>query len=162
MPWTPFHIGPALLLGVLLFAYVDIFAIAVGSVFMDLEPLAVRILHLDYPAHGFFHTLLGVTLAGILVALLVQAFNKRFGDWVHENTEIPLKTGCKPVFAGVLIGAYSHVLLDSVLYSEMAPFYPSSWDPLLGLMTPLNTYFFCLLCMFLVPVVYIIGKYLKR
>ncbi|MFW9956308.1 MAG: hypothetical protein ACFFD3_17330 [Candidatus Thorarchaeota archaeon] len=41
MPFTPYHFGPALLIGVVLLPVVDLSTIIVASVVLDLEPLAV-------------------------------------------------------------------------------------------------------------------------
>ena len=59
MPFTPFHLGPALFLGLLLFRLVDLPTFLAANVILDLEPLAVLLLDLDYPLHGLFHSFLG-------------------------------------------------------------------------------------------------------
>ena len=38
------------------------------------------------------------------------------------------------IISASLIGTYSHVLLDSFLYSEMNPFFPLLGNPFLGLL----------------------------
>ena len=38
MPFTPFHLGPGLLLGLLLLSYVDLPTFLLASVIVDVEP----------------------------------------------------------------------------------------------------------------------------
>jgi membrane-bound metal-dependent hydrolase YbcI (DUF457 family) len=43
-----------------------------------------------------------------------------------------------------VIGTYSHVLLDSLLYTEMNPFFPLLGNPFVGLLTGGFVYSLCL------------------
>jgi len=68
MPFTPFHLGPGLLFGLLLLGYIDFPTFLVASVIVDVEPFLVLTLNLNYPLHGFLHSFLGGTLLAFLVA----------------------------------------------------------------------------------------------
>jgi len=39
MPFTPFHLGPALLLGLMLSKYIDLATFLFANILVDLEPL---------------------------------------------------------------------------------------------------------------------------
>jgi len=74
MPFTPYHFGPGLLVGVLLFPFIDLSTVIAASVILDLEPLSVLLLDLPLPLHGFFHTYLGATIVAFLLAIAIWPF----------------------------------------------------------------------------------------
>ena len=78
VPFTPFHLGPGLLFGLLLFSYVDLPTFLVASVAVDIEPLLVLSLNLRYPLHGYLHTFLGRTIVAFLLAF---AMNRMRDYW---------------------------------------------------------------------------------
>ena len=153
MPFTPYHFGPAFLIGVLAFPALDIAALMISSVVLDLEPLAVLMFGLPGPLHGNLHTFLGATIVAVLIACVI---------WVIRTPLQKLLSlfalSHEPTFNGVLIasviGTYSHVLLDSFLYAEMNPFFPLLGNPLLGLIEEAAVYQFCVYCMIFGLVVY--------
>ena len=65
MPLTPFHLGPALFLGLIFFRFVNLPSFLAANVVVDLEPFFVLLFGLDYPLHGFFHSFLGGSLAAL-------------------------------------------------------------------------------------------------
>jgi hypothetical protein len=69
MPFTPYHFGPAVLVGVLLFPFVDLTTVMVASVIVDLESLAVILFDLPMPLHSFFHTYLGATIVAVVLSI---------------------------------------------------------------------------------------------
>ena len=72
MPFTPFHWGPGLLFGLLLLGYMDLPTLFVSSVIVDVEPLLVLTLNLQYPLHGYLHTFLGGTILAFVLALAMS------------------------------------------------------------------------------------------
>jgi membrane-bound metal-dependent hydrolase YbcI (DUF457 family) len=123
MPFTPYHFGPGLFLGVVLFSFLDFSTIMIASVILDIEPLVVIMFHLPYAAHGFFHTYLGATFVACLLSLVIYPFRQ------HLNTLVSFfglhqESSFRHIFSASIVGTYSHVFLDSLLYPEMNPFYP--------------------------------------
>jgi membrane-bound metal-dependent hydrolase YbcI (DUF457 family) len=121
---------------------------------VDLEPLAFLIL--DLPVlHLFFHTFLGATIMATLVAvgffLLRGVFEKIMGFFLLPQTASPVK-----ITVAAFIGAYSHIILDGFLYSEMQPFWPILGNPFLGLVSTYSVYLFCVVCFIIAIPVYII------
>ncbi|MCX8170580.1 MAG: hypothetical protein N3E47_01215 [Candidatus Bathyarchaeota archaeon] len=55
MPFTLFHLGPALGLGLPLRRRLHVPTLVLANVIVDLEPFFVLFLGLDYPLHGYFH-----------------------------------------------------------------------------------------------------------
>ena len=154
MPFTPFHLGPSLLIGLIFFPYLFIPSVLLGSIIVDLEPLTFLIL--DLPVlHLFFHTFLGATIMAILVAigfyLLRGPFEKIMALFLIPQTASPAK-----ITVAAFIGAYSHIILDGFLYPEMQPFWPILGNPLLGLASSSSVYLFCVLCFVIAIPVYII------
>lgn len=131
MPFTPYHFGPGLLLGIVLFPFLDFSTVMVACVVLDIEPLAVIIFNLPFAAHGFFHTYLAATIVASALSLAIYPFRKYLNLLVslfglHQGSSF------RHIFPASIIGTYSHVLLDSFLYPEMNPFYPLIGNPFLG------------------------------
>ena len=131
MPLTPFHLGPGLLLGLLLFSYVDLPTFLVASVVIDIEPFLVLSLNLDYPVHGYLHTLLGGTIVALLLALAMRRVRGTLSP-LMSFLKLEQKTSFKSIVLASVFGIYLHILLDSPLYSDIRPFYPIESNPLLG------------------------------
>ena len=74
MPFTPFHFGPSALIGLPLKRWIDIPVFVLANVVIDFEPLAVMVFRLDYPLHGYFHTLLIGGVLGLLWGLAAYPF----------------------------------------------------------------------------------------
>lgn len=141
MPFTPFHLGPALLLGRLFGLNLPVALVA--SILPDLEALylllsnigdsLLRIPFSEVPKvealynllsnvgdhHGFFHSYLGATTISLAISLV----------WRKEN-----------VFASALVGTYSHVFLDSIHHLDVEPFWPAATNPFLGMLGSSEVY----------------------
>ncbi len=118
MPFTPFHLGPALFFGLLFFRYVNPATFLIASVVVDVEPFFVLFLGLDYPLHGFFHSLPGGSIVAVILSFLMVFVLK-------PGQNISTKSIWLASFAGICL----HILLDSTLYTDIKPFYPSSFNP---------------------------------
>jgi len=159
MPFTPFHFGPALLLGLILFGVVDLPALLIASVIPDIEPFYVMYFDVSgYPLHGFFHSYLGASILAFLVTALVYPLRGLFGK-VMAFFRIPQKTSLKKILFTSFVGVYSHVFLDSFLYREMAPLYPLQGNSFINILVPYQysvIYGFCSLSFILGIIVYLV------
>ena len=130
MPFTPFHLGPALALGALLRRRLHLPTLLLASVLVDVEPLLVLLLDLAYPLHGYLHTFLGSLALGLLVGYTMYILERKLAPRLRPPS---LERGCAGkrsfLIAGVA-GTWLHVLLDSPLYSDIKPFYPAAANPL--------------------------------
>ena len=156
MPLTPFHFGPGLLIGLLLFSYLDFSTFLVASIIIDVEPILVIIFDLDYPLHGFFHSFLG----GTLIALLLAAVMIRVRDFVSPLLSffrLEQKSSVKNILLASLSGIYIHILLDSHMHLDIHPFYPFDFNPFLGssILPGLSVNMFCVWCFIGAAVVYL-------
>jgi membrane-bound metal-dependent hydrolase YbcI (DUF457 family) len=159
MPFTPFHIGPALLLGLAFSQFFDLPALLIASVIPDLEPLYVMHFNISgYPLHGFFHSYLGASILALFVAAIFYPLRGLFGK-VMTFFRIPRKTSLKKILLTSFVGVYSHVFLDSFLYGEMMPFYPLQGNPFINILVHYQysiIYGFCSLSFLLGIIAYLI------
>ncbi len=145
MPFTPFHLGPALALGLPLRRYIHVPTFIVGNVIVDVEGLLVVAFRLDYPLHGYLHTFLFAAAVGLILGLAMFKLEKPLQPFYRKiqletNRTLKLKSF---LFAGAL-GAVLHVGLDAFLYSEMTPLFPYTVNPLLGFnVSSLEVYLVC-------------------
>jgi len=131
MPFTPFHLGPGLALGLPLRRHLHAPTFLLANIIVDIEPFLVLILGLRYPLHGYLHTFLLAVPAGILLGYLMFLLEKVLQPlykmlMLEKNDGLCLK---RFLIAGGL-GTGLHVLFDAPLYSDMRPFYPSTANPL--------------------------------
>ncbi|TXT57046.1 MAG: conserved membrane protein of unknown function [Candidatus Thorarchaeota archaeon] len=145
MPFTPYHFGPALLLGMVFLPFTSLFALLIGSVIIDLEPLIVLFFNLSLPLHGFFHSYLGATIAALLLSP-TMIFLKKHLSFIFEIFRIKDSSSRLSIIVSCFIGTYSHVFLDSFLYIEMSPLIPLLGNPFVGLTNPLFVYGVCVIC----------------
>jgi hypothetical protein len=144
MPFTPFHLGPALGFGLPLRKYLHVPTFLVANILVDVEPFLVLSLGLDYPLHGYLHTfivafILGLAL-GYAMFLLERISRSLYKTLLLESNATPkLKSF---IVAGAL-GTMLHVLLDSPLYEDIRPFYPLLANPLYHSASSSEVYIFC-------------------
>jgi len=145
MPFTPFHLGPALLFGLLLFRYLDLPTFLVSNIIIDIEPFIILTRGLPVPLHGPFHSYtLGVLVAlgTVLGMMLVKPITRPLMTLFRLRQE----SSVKGMFMAALLGVYFHVTLDAFLYPEMRLFYPLQLNPLLDLFSLYSVYLFCIVC----------------
>jgi len=133
MPFTPYHLGPGLLVKSIMPRRWFSFAVfAVSQALIDLEPLALHIVG-QANRHRFFHSFLGATIVAAVAVII--------GRWIYSPLVRrlmrsynflprtgPLEVGPVGLGAAVFsafVGAYSHVIIDGLIYFKMQPFYPA-------------------------------------
>ncbi len=139
MPFTPFHIGPAIFFGTVL--SMNIPTVIVSRIILDIEPLLVVILGLNHPLHGFFHTFLGSSFIAISLSIFMKRILK------NERTN--------KILSSSFLGVYSHIIFDSPLYSDIKPFYPLNFNPLYGIISVGNVYNLCIFLFIIGSILYI-------
>jgi len=130
MPFTPFHLGPGLGLGLPLRKYLHVPTFLLASVIVDVEPFLVLLLGLRYPLHGYVHTFLAAISIGLVLGyamfLLENFLQPLYKTFLLETgNSLSLKSF---LVAGGL-GTGLHVLLDAPLYADITPFYPIVTNP---------------------------------
>jgi len=142
VPFTPFHMGPGLLVKALLQGSFSLMVFGWAQIIMDIQPLVV-LLTGEGNLHGFSHTYFGATLIGIGSALTGKYAAELGLRIIGQARNLPISW---PVaFISALIGSLSHVLLDSVMHADVEPFSPFMLNnPLLGFLTVEALHKFCL------------------
>jgi len=157
MPFTPFHFGPAACVALPLHRKVDVPAFILVNIAVDMEPLLVLLFDLDYPLHGYAHTLPGAAIVGLVsgwVCYRLRAQFERGMSYIRLNyrAELPIA-----LFSGVA-GAWMHVILDAFLYDDIRLFYPLAGNPLLGLISISKMYLLCGLALLPAAVLYFVFR----
>jgi len=162
MPLTPFHLGPALLVGLVLFSFLDFPTFIIANVILDIEPILVLFLNLNYPLHGFFHSFLGGTIIALLLAAVMSKIGKYFSPLLSAF-KLEQKTSFKNILAASLSGIYIHILLDSRMHADIQPFYPLTVNPLLdtSLSSTIGIYMLCIWSFIVGIAVYAIKLFLS-
>jgi hypothetical protein len=142
VPFTPFHMGPGLLVKALLQGSFSLMVFGWAQIIMDIQPLVV-LLTGEGHLHGFSHTYIGATLIGIGSALTGK-YAAEFGlRFLGQVRHLPISWPVAIISA--LIGSFSHVLLDSIMHSDVEPFAPFTLhNPILGFLSVEVLHKFCL------------------
>jgi len=163
MPFTPFHLGPGLLFGLLLLSYVDLPTFLVASVIVDIEPFLVLTLDLNYPLHGFLHSFLGGTLLAFIIAAAMSNVRSALSP-LMSFLKLEQKLSFRSVLSAALFSVYHHIFLDSPLYSDIRPFFPFDFNPLLShsMFISFDIYTLCVLSFIGGAVIYAIRLVFRR
>ena len=134
MPFTPFHLGPALFFGLLLTRYLHFRTFLIANLIVDIEPFLVLLLGLNYPLHGFFHSFVGGSLMAIFLTISMRKLDRE-------------RSSSKCIWSASLSGIYLHILFDSPLYTDIRPFYPYDYNPFYnnGVIAGFDIYLLCVL-----------------
>lgn len=123
MPFTPFHMGPGILIKSLLQGSFSLMVFGWTQILMDVQPLVVLITGEGH-LHGFSHTYVGASLIAIGAAIS----GKYLADFSLSYLQIPEAIGSRVAWGIALlsafIGSFSHVLLDSIMHADVQPFFP--------------------------------------
>jgi len=150
MPFTPLHLGPALLVGMILYSYLDFPTLVLASVIVDLEPLTILVFGLNrsssmgLPIHWFFHSFLGGSLAALVTSLIMLRTEELLTP-IHVIVGLKRDVRRGNVLLAAFTGVYLHIVLDSILYTDIMPLFPLSINPFLGGMSEaFGVWWFCI------------------
>ncbi|ROH86285.1 hypothetical protein ED236_07565 [Pseudomethylobacillus aquaticus] len=138
MPITPFHFGPGALLHAVAPKHVSFISFCMANVLIDCESL-YNLVNQQQPVHAFFHTYIGATLviaAVVLLFLGLRGFASRL--WLPDLLRWR-ELSSKQVVMGAALGAYSHIVLDSVMHHDIQPLSPFALSNALLGAVPLST-----------------------
>jgi len=144
VPITPFHFGPGAAVHAVAPRHVSFLAFCAANVVIDIEPLYYMVTG-QFPLHRFFHTYVGATLILLAtVALFLGAFK------LASVIPLPDLFGWKQltirqIAIGAALGSYSHIVLDSLMHSDIRPLAPfSEGNPLFRLVSLSTLHLSCL------------------
>ncbi len=136
MPFTPLHMGPGILIKALLQGSFSLMVFGWSQIVMDLQPLFVMITG-EGQLHGFSHTFIGATLIAVISALTGKYLSE-LGLKILDisKRDNPVEIIWWIAFSSAFIGTYSHVILDGIMHSDVAPYYPfTSSNSFLGILS---------------------------
>jgi len=123
--------GPGCAVKAVLGRHFSLTVFGFAQVAMDLETL-IRILRSHNVLHGASHTYIGaafIAMVSLFVGRPVCQILLRF--WPHEDDlglldwlRGPRMISWTAALTGAFIGTFSHVFLDSIMHTDMEPFWP--------------------------------------
>jgi membrane-bound metal-dependent hydrolase YbcI (DUF457 family) len=170
MPFTPFHMGAALIVKPGLNRNISVITFGLAQVAMDIEPGVGMLTGADV-LHGPTHTLLGALVIAYLVMLIAPAVsNYLLRKWNKEVTHHrltwlvqPETTSKAAVAVGALFGTLSHVVLDSLMHHDIHPLLPfSNANPLMGLVSHDGVYQLCAIAGVIGAVAWVVMQWFHR
>ena len=143
MPFTPFHFGPSAVVGLPLRRYIDLPALLLANIAIDIEPLLVMFFNWNYPLHGIAHSFVGATGVGVMLGV-VLSFCKRPLTLVMEQwLRLSYATSTTKLVLSAIAGGWLHVVLDALIYPGMRPFLPLEGNPFSTGMGSGTVYLWC-------------------
>jgi len=145
VPFTPFHMGPGILIKSLLQGSFSLMVFGWAQIVMDIQPLFVLITGEGH-LHGFSHTLIGATLLALFSAVIGKYLSE-FGLKLLRISKEPnlIQIKWPVVYLSAFVGTYSHVLIDAIMHSDVEMYYPlSKHNGLLELISVSQLHQFCL------------------
>ena len=123
MPFTPFHMGPGIVVKALLQSSFSLMVFGWAQIVMDIQPLIVMISGEGH-LHGFSHTYIGAFLLAIFSAISGKYLSEIGLFFLGLNPNWQVKIAWWVCFLSSFKGTFSHVLLDSIMHSDVEPFFP--------------------------------------
>jgi hypothetical protein len=133
MPFTPIHMGPGIAIKSVLQGSFSLMVFGWSQIVIDIQPL-IAMIHGAGQLHGFTHTYIGATLIAIISAIS----GKYLAQWalVSVFSMKPVTIRWWVAFLSGFIGTYSHVVLDSIMHTDIQPLLPlSESNGLQGILT---------------------------
>jgi membrane-bound metal-dependent hydrolase YbcI (DUF457 family) len=153
MPFTPFHMGAALIVKPAARHYFSLLTYGMAQIALDIEPGIGMALGWSV-LHGPSHTILGALLIAGIVAWLapwlcnpiLHRYNREaryYGqDWLLE----PDAVSRTAAMIGAFFGTLSHLFLDSLMHHDIHPLAPfTDANPMLDLVSHDGVYQMCTL-----------------
>ncbi|MES2205570.1 MAG: metal-dependent hydrolase [Pseudomonadota bacterium] len=142
MPFTPLHMGPAIVIKTLAQKRFSLMVFGWSQIVIDVQPLVVLLTNKGH-LHGFTHTYIGATLIALFCALSGKYLGEIGLDLIKEHKYLPIHWAT--AFISAFIGTYSHVFLDSIMHDDIQPFWPFSLqNNLNGIISIHALHIFCL------------------
>lgn len=136
--------GPGILVKALLQGSFSLMVFGWSQIIMDIQPL-IAIVTGKGKLHGFTHTYIGSTLIAIFSAVMGKYLSRWALVVISNGAQRGINIRWRVAFLSAFIGSYSHVLLDSIMHTDIEPLSPfSQSNELLGLISVATLHKFCL------------------
>jgi len=131
MPLTPFHLGPGLFLGAIALGLFNLWALLLGSVVMDIEPLVLLIINPCYscPHHGVLHSIFGAIIGSLILAAILHGLREPLNK-ISLEFKISQSFSFPVLFFSSFSAWLIHIFLDNLTHYDVFLFWPSKYKPL--------------------------------
>jgi membrane-bound metal-dependent hydrolase YbcI (DUF457 family) len=153
MPFTPLHMGAGLAFKSIKPARFSLMTFGFTQVLIDLEP-AYFMYQQESHLHRINHTFLGailIIIVGVLIgkplcSWMLKFWNSRLSPAQMKLLAVNPNITWSTATVGVVIGSFSHVILDGIMHWDVKPFYPFwSVNPFLGFISIQQLHMGCIL-----------------
>jgi membrane-bound metal-dependent hydrolase YbcI (DUF457 family) len=156
MPVTPYHFGPAGLLGYIFRKWIDLPVFVLANVVVDFEVLLLRHTGLGGSHHRYSHTfLIGAVVGaawGFVAYLGLPLLNR-----LMKMIKIPYQTTAFKIIISGILGVWLHVFIDGIYHSDVRPFWPIQKNYLQGLLSYNQIKWICIICLAVFVLMYVIS-----
>ena len=129
---------------------------------MDIQPLIVLIKGEGH-LHGFSHTYVGATILAVFSALSGKYLSEVGLFIMGLNKQWKIRIAWWVAFLSAFIGTYSHVVLDSIMHSDVQPLWPFNLsNNLLGIISISVLHQVCIYSALVGSVIYFITNWLLK
>ncbi len=146
--------GPGIFIKALLRSSFSLMVFGWSQIVMDIQPLIVLISGEGH-LHGFSHTYIGAILLAVFSALSGKYLSEIGLYILYINNQCQIKISWWVAFVSAFIGTFSHVVLDSIMHSDVVPFYPFTFsNNLLGIISVAHLHKLCIYSAFIGGIIY--------
>lgn len=163
MPFTPYHFGPSVFVGLALRRWLDVPVFVLANVIVDIEVLVIAALGLGRPQHRYAHTLLIGACVGVIWAVAAYPARPLF-ERLMQVFHIPYETSFYKMLVSGVLGVWFHVLIDSIYHWDVPMLWPSKAKPLFNIIPHDWIKPICVIFFFaaLIPYVFAAKSYSKQ
>jgi len=132
MPFTPFHFGPAILLGLLLLKKLDFPTFVAANILVDWRAFLVFFGFWEGPLHSWQHSYIGAVILSVVLGS-VMVYLRPYLGFLMDAFALEQKFSVRKIFLSAFTGTFLHVTIDAFHHPEMPTFLPLDVRPLYGL-----------------------------
>ena len=156
MPCTPYHFGPAALIGYIFKKWIHLPVFVCANVIVDIEVLLINLMHLGRPYHRLGHTFLISTVIGAVWGF-VAYLGLPIISWAMRIIKIPYQTNTLKIIISGILGAWFHVLIDGIYHYDVRPFWPIRKNYLWRMISNTQLKWVCIICWVIFILLYAIS-----
>ena len=123
MPFTPLHMGAGILVKAVLRQRFSLVVFGASQIAIDIQPLLVMLTGKG-ELHGFSHTVLGAAFIALFCGWVGKPVGEFFLRLMRESEHLPISW--RVSLFSAFVGTYSHIGIDSIMHSDLMPFWPFS------------------------------------
>jgi membrane-bound metal-dependent hydrolase YbcI (DUF457 family) len=156
MPITPYHFGPAGLLGYIFKKWIDLPVFVLANVIIDVEVLLINLIRLGRPFHRYCHTFLIGAVVGAMWGFVAYLCLPQL-TWLMKKIRIPYQTSPPKMIISGILGVWFHVLIDGIYHYDIKPFWPIQKNYLWQLLSRNQVKWICVICAVIFVLLYVLS-----